>query len=174
MATFNDFVQTELPLRPFVAVDGNAGQTLVRSTNPLAPRELVWADAVGGALTRQTILHKVSLIAVNGVASFTLDMGHTCMILGLSVDKPCLVNAYSVASMSDTNPYTFIATPDHLSDDGSTLMSDGTVLRGRRFITLSNLDPVLSSNQYFTITNLDTANDLINVSITIDYLPIEA
>jgi len=45
---FSDFVQVELPLRPFVAVDGVAGQTLVRSTNPLAPRELVWVDTSGG------------------------------------------------------------------------------------------------------------------------------
>ena len=49
MATFADFVQTELPLRPFVSTDGAAGQTLVRSTNPLAVRELVWADAAAGA-----------------------------------------------------------------------------------------------------------------------------
>jgi hypothetical protein len=49
MATFADFVQTELPLRPFVRTDGTAGQTLVRSNNPLAPRELVWTDAVSGS-----------------------------------------------------------------------------------------------------------------------------
>lgn len=43
MSGFNDFVQTELPLRPFVRTDGQEGQTLVRSNNPLAPREMVWA-----------------------------------------------------------------------------------------------------------------------------------
>lgn len=45
---FSDFVSTELPLRPFVSTDGVAGQTLVRSNNPLAPRELVWADTGTG------------------------------------------------------------------------------------------------------------------------------
>lgn len=46
---FNDFVQIELPKRPFVNVDGAAGQMLVRSNNPLAPRELVWADVNQGS-----------------------------------------------------------------------------------------------------------------------------
>lgn len=45
---FNDFITTELPLRPFVSTDGVAGQTLVRSNNPLAPREMVWADTGTG------------------------------------------------------------------------------------------------------------------------------
>ncbi len=41
---FNDFVQTELPKRPFTNADGAAGQIPVRSTNPLAARELEFAD----------------------------------------------------------------------------------------------------------------------------------
>jgi hypothetical protein len=44
MSGFNDFVQTELPKRPFTSTDGAAGQVLVRSTNALAPREMVFAD----------------------------------------------------------------------------------------------------------------------------------
>jgi hypothetical protein len=42
---FNDFVELELPKRPFTAGDGLPGQLLARSGNPLAPRELVWAYA---------------------------------------------------------------------------------------------------------------------------------
>ncbi len=48
MATFEEFVQTELPKRPFCASDGLPGQVLTRSANPLAVRELVWADAPSG------------------------------------------------------------------------------------------------------------------------------
>ena len=47
MPTFEEFVQTELPLRPFVSTDGVAGQVLVRSANPLAPRQLEWVDIAG-------------------------------------------------------------------------------------------------------------------------------
>lgn len=47
MPTFEEFVQTELPLRPFVSTDGAAGQILVRSSNPMAPRQLEWANISG-------------------------------------------------------------------------------------------------------------------------------
>ena len=47
MPTFEEFVQTELPTRPFVATDGAAGQVLMRSSNPLAVRELTWGDVPG-------------------------------------------------------------------------------------------------------------------------------
>lgn len=46
-ATFNDFIQDELPKRPFTEADGAAGQVLVRSSRPERPRELVWADMPG-------------------------------------------------------------------------------------------------------------------------------
>lgn len=45
--TFNDFIQTELPKRPFTDVDGSPGQVLVRSSRPERPRELEWADIPG-------------------------------------------------------------------------------------------------------------------------------
>ena len=51
MSGFNDFVSAELPKRPFTSGDGAAGQILVRSTNPLAAREMVWADAPAGTTT---------------------------------------------------------------------------------------------------------------------------
>ncbi len=41
---FNDFIERELPKRPFTEADGLPGQVPVRSTNPLAPREMVWVD----------------------------------------------------------------------------------------------------------------------------------
>jgi len=44
MADFNEFVQLELPRRPFVSIDGAPGQTLIRSNNPHAVRELIWSN----------------------------------------------------------------------------------------------------------------------------------
>lgn len=51
MSGFTDFVSTELPKRPFTSGDGTAGQTLVRSSNPLAVREMTWADVGTGGGT---------------------------------------------------------------------------------------------------------------------------
>lgn len=48
MSGFNDFVSTELPKRPFTEADGQPGQMLVRSSNPQAARQLVWADVPTG------------------------------------------------------------------------------------------------------------------------------
>jgi len=45
--TFNDFVQIELPKRPFTETDGAPGQVLVRSNRPERPRELVWTTLTG-------------------------------------------------------------------------------------------------------------------------------
>lgn len=39
---FNDFIELELPKRPFTEADGLPMQIPVRSDNPLAPREMVW------------------------------------------------------------------------------------------------------------------------------------
>lgn len=45
--TFADFIQVELPKRPFAETDGAAGQVLARSNRPERPRELVWVDVSG-------------------------------------------------------------------------------------------------------------------------------
>lgn len=47
MPTFEEFVQTELPTRPFTATDGLPGQVPVRSSDPQRVRELVWTDIPG-------------------------------------------------------------------------------------------------------------------------------
>ena len=43
-SSFNNFIQRELPKRPFTDSDGSEGQILVRSNDPLKARELVWTD----------------------------------------------------------------------------------------------------------------------------------
>ena len=64
---FNDFVEAELPLRPSVATDGAAGQILVRSTNPLAPREMVWANQSGGFSTSKYSIVGALAVAVGNM-----------------------------------------------------------------------------------------------------------
>ena len=71
----------------------------------------------------------------------------------------------------DSNPYKFVATSDHLEDDGSSLMTDGTVLRGRRYAILTNQEPGPSMDIYFRITNTDVVAK--NVNLTVSFLPLE-
>jgi len=58
MSGFEDFVTVELPKRPFTSGDGLAGQALVRSNNPLAPRQCIWVDidVVGGSAGSPNII----------------------------------------------------------------------------------------------------------------------
>ena len=41
---FNNFIQRELPKRPFTEDDGETGQFLVRSSNADKPREMIWTS----------------------------------------------------------------------------------------------------------------------------------
>jgi hypothetical protein len=125
--------------------------------------------SVGGK--RKAITHTETAILPSAPRDFQIPMSKTVIIHLLSVDVACQVMAFETASRYDTNPFTFIATSDHLSDDGTMLMSDGTILRGRRYTILSNMDNPPVIDQYFRIVNTGTTP--IDVTLTIDFLPIE-
>lgn len=74
--TFADFVQTELPKRPFAEEDGAPGQVLARSNRPERPRELVWVDMPGVqpafTMTAGMALsgHRAIAVLPNGTAGY--------------------------------------------------------------------------------------------------------
>jgi len=83
---FNDFIQTELPLRPFVLTDGAPGQSLVRSNNPLAPRELTWVDTQqnqGFQLTMGETLTAGTPLYISNGALFAADNLTNTTVIGL-------------------------------------------------------------------------------------------
>lgn len=128
-------------------------------------------SAGGGTPTRQTVKYATKTLNVNDVENFSLELGRTAVVYKLSVDTPCIVEAFETVLREDTNPYKFVATSDHLEDDGSSLMTDGTVLRGRRYTILSNQEAGNSMDIYFRITNTDVVAK--NVNLTLSFLPIE-
>jgi hypothetical protein len=73
--TFNDFVQIELPKRPFAELDGAPGQVLARSNRPERPRELVWVDqpAVGSIAMQAGAAgvsgHRAVMVSADGTAA---------------------------------------------------------------------------------------------------------
>lgn len=133
------------------------------------------AGGEGGGV-RQTVTHFVNTIPAGSTADFALPLGRTIIVYSLAVDTSAKVEVFETMAAADTNPYTFIATPDHLMDDGSTLMSDGTILRGRRYNIFTNQesasDPTTSINIYFRVTNTDVVEKA--VTLTIAFLPIES
>lgn len=132
----------------------------------------------GGTGVRQKIVQRVQGLASQDHAEFALDIGPTALVLSLEVDTVCQVEAFETYQMEDTNPYRFVATDDHLVDDGSTKMTDGTILRGRRYSIFSNQDPLPKPEIYFRITNIDAKPStgdvpVKDITLTLTFLPLE-
>lgn len=134
-----------------------------------------WSEFVpGGAPTqtgRKSVSYTASSLLPNSVVDFVLPIGKTVLVLKLAVNTPCMVQCFSTAGRGESNPYTFVPTADHLEDDGSSLMTDGTILRGRRYSIFSNLEVENSIDQFFRISNAGAST--ISVTLDIEYIVIE-
>jgi hypothetical protein len=144
-------------------------------TYQLATDLITWAEyQPGGAVadfSRKTTTYTSDEIAVTGFKVVALDLGNTILVHKLSVSVPITVEAFETVDLTDTNPYKFIPTADHLSDDGTTLLSSGDVVKNRRYTILTNQDSPTTGKIYFRLTNntsLATA-----VTITVQYVTIE-
>ncbi len=148
---------------------------------------LAWKEfKVGGSnAVRMSVQKTIIGIAAQERADFTISLGGTAIIYSLDVSDVCQVEAFETAARAELNPYRFVATSDHLKDDGQTLMTDGTILRGRRYHILTNQETEPSADIYFRITNLDalpappvSGEDIVapstkDITLTISFLSIE-
>lgn len=125
----------------------------------------------GGLSVRQTAIHKTIALEDSAVESFDLDLGKSAIIYNLQVDNVCMVEAYGKNDFSDTNPYRFVSALDHLVDDGSTYLVDGTRVYGRRHTIVANLDDPLNTNIHWRVTNLSNAP--AEITLTVNFLPLE-
>ncbi len=133
-----------------------------------------WTEFTGGSVlpTRQTIEYTTEILVPGAYEDFNADMGKSVTLFNVSVNQGySQLQGFATSTRSETNPYTFVAVPTHLTDDGTTTLTDGTVIAGRRYTILSNLDPVPNSTIYWRITNTGVTSDQFTVQIT--YLPIE-
>ena len=127
--------------------------------------------SVGGSQRRVVIFTTDELTPTSSI-DFELDLeGPTVMVLRLSVDRACRVKMFSTSTRDDVNPYEFVATNDKLYDDGTTLFSDGTVLRSRQYSIFTNMEDPIRNKYYFTVANEDEVAG--PVVLTMIYLPIE-
>lgn len=110
-------------------------------------------------------------LAVSEVNEFVLEVAVSCIVLKLELSRPARISAYSTAARNDSNPYQFEATADHLIDDGSQLLADGTVFRTRNFSILANMEDPASNNLYWTLESIDEQEG--PVVLTITYIPLE-
>lgn len=130
--------------------------------------ELQLGGGTGGGLAgeRTTVTQIIPELEPNAFFDFELNLGKTIIVNKLSLSVPMRLEIYSLPDRSDTNPFVFIATADHLIDDGSTLMSDGTVYRSRKYSILSNDEEPALPTLYFRITNTEQLPSSCTISIT--------
>jgi len=86
MADFNEFVQLELPKRPFVSSDGVPGQILVRSNNPQAIRELIWSNILNDIQDQIGSLNPDIVVVsdgAGGMTSSTITTTELAMLAGV-------------------------------------------------------------------------------------------
>jgi len=129
------------------------------------------AGVPGSLNTRTVAIQTVDNLVAGSSQEFALGLAVSSIILKLTVSRPIKVQAFGTPAKDEPNPYEFIATSDHLTDDGSMLLSDGTVFRTRNFSILANMESPSTSNIYFTVSNVDDAEG--SVVLTITYLPLE-
>jgi hypothetical protein len=133
---------------------------------------VTWSEVTTGVPARFKVdVSTPHDLAVMDIWDFELDMKSSVgMLLNLTASGPCQVEFHGTPNRTDPNPFLFIATWDHLSDDGSTIMSDGSRIYGRRYSFLANLEqPLLGKSIFGRITN--TGDAVQKVTLTLELLP---
>lgn len=125
----------------------------------------------GASLNRSVKTYQTGEIASKAQEKFYLELGSSVLIQVLSVSVPMTVEAFETSDYTDTNPYTFIPTDSHLSDDGSTLLANGEVVYNRRYTILTNQEVPKSDKIFFRITN--NSEIASSTTLTVQYLTLE-
>lgn len=140
---------------------GVAGYTLV--TNGAGTTS--WASS-GTTINRKQFEHYVQDLPSGAFNEFTMDLGISSIVYALTVNRPVLVEVFATKMLNETNPYAFLATPDHLVDDGSVLLDDGSVIQQRQYSIFANQETPPEPKVYARITNIDGVAGNVTVKLT--------
>lgn len=127
-----------------------------------------------GSRPREEFTITTLLLAPNASESFVIPCGGTAIIIRLGVSSPCMVEVYGTEDhdpIVDPTPYKLLATADHLFDDGSTALRDGTIIKTRQYSIFTNLETPLKPQVYGVITN--TTAQSAAIKLTLKYLTVE-
>lgn len=121
---------------------------------------------------RKTFTYQTLELEADEFETFEIPVGCSCLVTRLEVDDLCTLEIFSDSVLSDSTPYTFISTEDHMIDDGRTLMTDNTTTVSKRVFTLVNRDQPVKNVVYGRITNSQSALPL-KVNLIIEYISLE-
>lgn len=126
----------------------------------------IWFGGLPFPTTRRR-KYQYTIANLKGYANETVvaALGVSSIVYRLSVSRPVKIEAYGTPAMDEENPYTFIATPDHLVDDGTVILNDGSSFQSRQYNLFANLEDPPTQNVYIKVTSIDNylANDPVDL-----------
>jgi len=141
-----------------------AGQIMVAVGGDTS--KTVWFGGLPFPTTRRR-KYEYTVANLQGYASNTIvaSLGVSSIVYNLKVSRPVRVEVFGTPAMDEDNPYTFVATPDHLVDDGTVILNDGSSFQSRQYSIWANLEDPPTQNVFIKITSLDSylANDPVKV-----------
>jgi hypothetical protein len=132
--------------------DGNAGT--------------YWTVPGQGQVERKKWSYTVADLPSGAIVDFDIEIGLASIVYALTVSRPVLVEVFATATKDETNPYTFLATLDHLVDDGTVLLNDGSVIQQRQYSIFANQEEPAQNKVYGRITNIDGTAGPVEISLT--------
>jgi hypothetical protein len=125
----------------------------------------------GGSTQRTTVSYTSNSLVPGGFEDFLIPVSPSFIMYALTLSSPGELKIYGLPDRSDTNPYTFVAIDNHLTDDGTFVNTNGIRVDARRYTVLFNLEEPKSANMYFTVTN--TSDVETDITATLSFLPLE-
>ena len=146
----------------FPITDGIKGEVLV--TN--GQGTIGWTTIAGASIDRKIFNYTVPDLPSGSFHDFIMDIGISSIVYGLTVSRPCLVEVFSTEAKNESNPYTFLATLGHLTDDGTILLNDGSIIQQRQYSIFANQEEPIKHQVYARITNTDGITGNLKLSMT--------
>jgi len=120
----------------------------------------------GALVTRNSWEYITPEIPVDGEHEFEIELGISLIVYDLTVSAPCLVQVYGTPEKDEDNPYTFRGIENHLRDDGTTELEDGTIIKTRQYSIFANLEEEPLPKLYARITNETDTAQSFTISLT--------
>lgn len=148
----------------FPTRDGKEGEVLTAYGNAMVG----WTTVASASkqVERKKFNYSVANLPPGAYNEFEMDIGISSIVYALTVTRPCLVEVFGTPEKNESNPYTFLATLDHLTDDGTVLLNDGSVIQQRQYSIFANQEDPAKNRVYARITNTDGVSGGVDLSMT--------
>lgn len=123
------------------------------------------------AIRRRRYATRIEGLLGYGTVSTAIPLGVSSIVYGLTVSRPVKVEVFGTPDYNEPNPYTFIATPDHLTDDGTVILNDGSSFQSRQYSIFANLEDPPTQNVYVKLTSIDSYLAATPVDLSLWYYP---